>query len=300
METDISLRALAEACGPDLLELLGSPGATVIGVESPELPATARRLDTLFRLRSARGTPYLHLVEWQGYRDPEFLQRILGYLATLIRREPGIPIEITLFYLNPRADVGDTIEMVLDGVVLFRITIRCIRLWQLPARAAVASGRVGLAVLSPLMADADAETVSQAADLVRAEVTPEQGQGDLLTILGALSEGLTDAATLRRIVGEGFVIRSKFIGSIVEDEINRRMEEERDTAHDAVRMMSLRMVEDAITVRFPAIAFPLVRPILGLRDSERLVALHHALLLAPDQAAAEQALRQASAEPTGQ
>ena len=56
METDISLRALAEACGPDLLELLGSPDATVIGVESPELPATTRRLDTLFRLRSGGDT----------------------------------------------------------------------------------------------------------------------------------------------------------------------------------------------------------------------------------------------------
>lgn len=63
METAISLRALAEACAPDLLELLSSPGATVLGVESPELPATTRRLDTLLRQRSARGTPYLHLVE---------------------------------------------------------------------------------------------------------------------------------------------------------------------------------------------------------------------------------------------
>ena len=253
-------------------------------------------------------------------------------------------------------------------MVLFRITFRCIRLWQLPARVAVASERVGLAVLSPRMADADVETVSQAADLVRAEVTPEQGQGDLLTILGALSEGLTDAATLRRIVGEGFVIRSKFIGSIVEDEINRRMEDLRPhmehmaaainaaegaqrhaerqaeelrqraeeaqrqalaarqlaerqaeelrqravearqlsergaqgRAAGASRMMSLRMVEDAIAVRFPAIAFPLVRPILEIRDSERLVALHHALLLAPDQVAAEQALRQVAPESTGQ
>lgn len=184
--------------------------------------------------------------------------------------------------------------------MLFRITFRCIRIWQLPAQAAVASGRVGLAVLSPLMADTDAATVTEAANLVRAQVQPEQGQDDLLTLLGALSEGLADAATLKRTVGEKFVIRSKFIGSIVEDEVNRRMdeiiprmeaefkaaerasEEARQQAKrqaeearqqgvregrlltaEALEELSLRMVEDTIAVRFPAIAFPLVRPILG-------------------------------------
>jgi len=30
------------------------------------------RVDSLLRLRSPGGTEYLHLVGWQGYRDPSF------------------------------------------------------------------------------------------------------------------------------------------------------------------------------------------------------------------------------------
>lgn len=81
MQTDIPLKVLTSTCPEDLLALLGSPDATVLEVVSLELPASAGRLDNVLYLRSAAGTEYRHLVEWQGYRDPLFLPRSLGYLA---------------------------------------------------------------------------------------------------------------------------------------------------------------------------------------------------------------------------
>lgn len=78
MQTDIPLKLLAEYFPADLLGLLGDPDAQVIAVESLELPSGAACLDSLFRLRSPRGTPYLRLLEWQGYRDPGVLWRALG------------------------------------------------------------------------------------------------------------------------------------------------------------------------------------------------------------------------------
>ena len=68
MQTDLPLKILTAACAPDLLPLLGAEGAPVLGVESLELPTTATALDTVLKLRSAQGTEYLHLLEWQGYR----------------------------------------------------------------------------------------------------------------------------------------------------------------------------------------------------------------------------------------
>jgi len=56
MRTDIPLRTLTRTRPADLLPLLGTPNATVLGVESLELPSVSTALDTLLRLRSKRGT----------------------------------------------------------------------------------------------------------------------------------------------------------------------------------------------------------------------------------------------------
>ena len=108
MKTDIPLKTLARTCPADLLALLGSPDATVIAVESLDLPMVETSLDTLLHLRSPRGTLYLHLVEWQGYRDLGFLARVMTYLGWLVLRYPGVPITVTLVYLHPGDDVDGT------------------------------------------------------------------------------------------------------------------------------------------------------------------------------------------------
>lgn len=66
MQTDIPLKRLTALRANDLLPLLASAEATVIAVETLELPASATRLDNVLRLRSVGGQEYLHVIEWQG------------------------------------------------------------------------------------------------------------------------------------------------------------------------------------------------------------------------------------------
>lgn len=102
LETDIPLKVLAETRAADLLPLLGVAGAHVLRVRSIELPATAKRLDTLLSLGSPAGQCYRLLVEWQGYRDPLLLWRVLEYLARLGPQgadEEG-PLLVVIIYVD--------------------------------------------------------------------------------------------------------------------------------------------------------------------------------------------------------
>jgi hypothetical protein len=107
VQTDIPLKRLTRLRPTDLLSLLGTPDAIVLDVETLELPASKTSLDTVLRLRRPDGQQYLHLVEWQGYRDPLFLWRTLGYLAWLGQNRRERPILVTAMYLTPDDDVGD-------------------------------------------------------------------------------------------------------------------------------------------------------------------------------------------------
>ena len=49
----------------------------------------------MLHLRSPLGTEYLHLVEWQGYHDPRFLQRVLYYWIWLILNRT-LPVLVTI------------------------------------------------------------------------------------------------------------------------------------------------------------------------------------------------------------
>ncbi len=161
-----------EACAADLLSLLGVPQAEVLEVLSLEMPATSRRLDNLLLLRNQAGREWLHLVEWQGYPDPRFLWRVLFYLGWLALFRTERPIAVTLVYLKPGDDVGDTLYQEIDGFRYLGVTFHCVRLWEEDAVAAVRGGQVGLAVLSPLMRDATVALVEEAGQLVLA--APQQ------------------------------------------------------------------------------------------------------------------------------
>ena len=88
MQTDVPLKLLLERCAADLLPLLGIEGE-VVRVETLELPATAARLDSAIWLRSPGGIVYIHILEWQGYRDPTLLWRVIGYKASLLQSSRG-------------------------------------------------------------------------------------------------------------------------------------------------------------------------------------------------------------------
>ena len=329
METDIPLKDLTLACASDLLALLGSPGATLIEAYSLELPASASRLDTVLHLRSPLGTEYLHLVEWQGYRDPRFLQRVLYYWIWLILNRT-LPVLVTIVYLKPGDDTGDTFRLVLDGREYFSVPFHRVRLWQEDAATAIASGRPGLAVLSALMAGSNAAAVEEAAGVVlRAEPDPAK-QASLLGILGVFAEAFMAPEQLERILGRERLMESKLLeylmrektaefaqrlaearaegeraeGERAERERVERVERERErerverereqerVERERTRRNFEQAVEDAMIARFPAAPLALAATMREIRDPEQLLQLHRAILTAPDQAAAERAIRE--------
>ena len=290
VQTDLPLKRLTQLCPADLLPLLGTPDAEVLAVESLELPASKTSLDTLLRLRQPDGTEYLHLIEWQGYRDPTFLWRTLGYLSWLGQNRRERPILATVIYLHPGDDVGDTLQQGIPGQAGWVASIPCVRLWMIDAATAIASDSPGLAVLSPLMADATPALVEQAADIVLRHSVPP-AQDELLTVLGIFAADFLSAADLNRLVSKERVMSSTFIRNIFQEEFAAA--EQRVVA---LQQNLRQMVEDAILVRFPDVPARLFHRIHHLTDPTELQTLNLALLRAIDQAEAERLLAQIGEE----
>ena len=242
METDIPLRTLTEACADDLLSLLGTPDDEVLSVESLELPAFAARLDNLLRLRDWMGRIYLHLVEWQGYCDQLFLWRVLGYLAWLGQHLIERPILVTLIYLKPGDDTGDGIRQELEGLLSWAVSFRCVRLWEEDAVAAARSGRVGLAVLSPLMRGATTPIVEEAARVVLGAVEDPQRRADLLSVLGALAEDLMAPEQFVAMMGREQLMESGLLNLLVRE---KTVEMEAERARERAELEQQRARERA-------------------------------------------------------
>jgi predicted transposase YdaD len=296
MQTDLPLKRLTQLCPGDLLPLLGTPDAEVLAVESLELPTSKSSLDTLLRLRSPDGTEYLHLIERQGYRDPTFLWRTLGYLSWLGQNRPERPILATVIYLHPGDDAGDTIQQGTPGRASWMASIHSVRLWTLDAARAVASDAPGLAVLSPLMDRATPALVEQAAEIVLRRVETAN-QDELLTVLSIFAEGLMSAGNLERIVSRERVMASTFIRHIFQQEFDELQAESKQ--REAALLQDLQqMTEEVVVVRFPGTPIGFVQPIKQISDYEALRALHAALLRAADQTEAERILGQIDEQAT--
>jgi len=343
METDIPLKILASVRAVDLLPLLGAAGSTLVDVESLELSASVRRIDTLLRLISPDGQPYRHLVEWQGYRDPLLLWRSLEYLARLgpeQAQEEG-PLLLTLVYVDPRADIGDRLIQTLDDREITSFPFACVRLWQQDASLAVASGLPGLAALSPLMGGADAALMEQAAKVVLEGTPRGQVQADLLNVLGIFGEGLIGAERFGRLIGKERLMSSSLMEYLYKDKLadverehaaerakfererdereqrdrereqerqerqqreqerereqrererEREREQERALEQERVRQAAV----EAVSALFPNAPIAVVMPLQEVRDTERLYQVLRAVLHAPDQAAAAEAIRAAA------
>ncbi len=286
MQTDLPLKRLTQLRPSDLLPLLGTPDAEVLTVESLELPASKTSLDTLLHLRQPDGTEYLHLIEWQGYRDPNFLWRTLGYLAWLGQNRRERPILATVVYLHPGDDVGDTVEQGTLGQSGWTVSLSCVRLWAIDAATALTSDTPGLAALSPLMAGATLESVERAVEIVLRQAAPS-AQDELLTILGIFADDIVPVAHLGRLISKERAMSSTFIRHIFEEEF--AVVEQRE----ATLLQSLRQtVANTVLVRFPDVPARIFDRIRQERDHAALEAAQLALLRAADQAEAERVLAQ--------
>ena len=234
MQTDIPLKRLTAICAADLLPLLGAAGMELVRVGVLELPQTAAVLDTVLWLRDGRGRVHLHLVEWQGYRDPLFLWRLMGYLSWVGLHHPARPITITPIYLRPGDDAGSSLRQGLEGELeSWGITFICVRLWEQDAAAAVASGALGLAVLSPLMGGATGALVERAAALVLGQGAAEPRRANLLTILGVFAEPLVGRDRFVRMIGREQLMASDLLSYLMEEKL-AELEQERAREREAL------------------------------------------------------------------
>jgi hypothetical protein len=208
MKTDLFLKRLAVLRGHDLLDMLDLPIAQILDVSVRTLPTQTKALDMVFRLISPQGQEYLVIIEWQGYPDDAILWRVVTYIGLVGQEEPDLPIIGVIVYLKASDDRGDALTMVVDDVVQQHWPLRCIRLWELDAHAAVMSGNLALAILSPLMRGADAELVTQAAQRVLAEA-PAPQQSDLLNILGTFAAPVMKPTRFLEIVTKEYLMSSE-------------------------------------------------------------------------------------------
>ena len=319
METDIPLKVLAETRAADLLPLLGAAGAHLLRVRSIELPATAKRLDTLLSLRSPSGQRYRLLVGWQVYRDPLLLWRVLEYFARLGPQgadEEG-PLLVVIIYVDKRADIGNRLVQELDGVEVLPITFSRVRLWEQDAAAAVGSGLAGLAALSPLLGGATTELVEQAARLVLSATEPDKEQADLLGVLGILAEGLLSAPRFERLIGKDRLMASSLMEYLYKDKLEEVAQvyaaqqaaervsaqaaleearvaaqaalaqaraEEQARATELAKATLLQAIQDTLAARFPQTPVASLAPLSRVRDLDRLHMVFRAVLGATTQA----------------
>lgn len=301
MKTDVSLKRLTRLCAGDMLTLVGSADAEVLGVETLELPSSRTSLDTVLQVRGADGRPYLHLIEWQGWQDPLILWRTLGYLAWIGQNRPERPILVTLIYLTPNDDVGDTLVQAGDRQRGWQIRIPCIRLWQQDATAAIASGKPGLIALSPLMQGATTEMVEQAAHLILDAGAPA-AQAELLTTLGIFAEPLMATEQFVRLVTKERLMASDLISYLMQDQVAEwehekaewkqekaalertqaelRIALEREQTavkkaamQEAALKTAQQAIEDILIARFPDTPLTVMRDIRQITNPDRLQAL---------------------------
>jgi hypothetical protein len=205
--------------------------------------------------------------------------------APHLERNPALPVLGCIVYLLAAADIGERLEQIVDCQVVQAWPLRAVRLWEHDAQAAVRGGAVGLTVLSPLMANASAELVAQAAQQVLAQAPPEQ-QADLLVILGVFGEPLLPAAGSVRLVGKERLIMSDLVHYVLHEQVAEREARYVDELQ--------RTLEATIAARFPDAPLRFAPLIHDITRTETLHQLIVAVVQAADVMAVEQALGRAA------
>jgi hypothetical protein len=182
-------------------------------------------------------------------------------------------------YVTPAAESGDALVQTVDGAILQAWPLRVIRLWEEDALAALASGSIGLAVLSPLMRNASVAVIEQAIVQIGERATPEQ-QADLLAILGVFAEPYVPAAQFVQRVGKERLMASDLVSYLMEEQTTRYVEDLQRT------------LEAAIVARFPAAPLRLASTIHQITSPDALHRLIITVVGAADLVAIEQALAQ--------
>ncbi len=200
METDVNLKRLFKTCGQDLVWLTGDQGATVISTDAIELQEIRRSVDCLIRLRRGQELYYRH-IEFQAGNDPQMAERCFRYNALLLL-ELRAPVLTTVLYVTPPAPVEAELvyRVSLGGAEVNAWRFGVIRLWEVKAAAALASGAAGLMALIPLLEGGDPAAVWIAAQEIR-RVFPGPRMSDPEAILWLLARARYNDDNLMPVIG---------------------------------------------------------------------------------------------------
>ncbi len=213
-------------------------------------------------------------------------------------------LETGQFFRDMRQDV--------DGHVLLDWPVPCVRLWEQDATAVLASGNLGLAILSPLMVNASVPLVEQVIATVLSAVALPQ-QADLLSILGIFAEPLIDHQRFVRIIGKEKLMASDLITYLMEEKlaeleaekqsaiaaVEAKLEAEKQSAIAAEKAAVLRQFQDAfeqmVRTRFPDAPPTIGQQIQRVTAPQQLQELLITAIRVADLPAFEQALTAAVA-----
>ncbi len=206
MKTDLPLKKLFELRPEDLLEITGDQGATVRSVGDRELKELRRQVDCVVELER-RGEVYLRHLEFQDRDDPNMPRRCFEY-NTLLHLESRLPVVTTVLYVTPPGPSSKPVyRSQLGEQVLIHYRFECVKLWELDAGEAVASGKPGIQALAPLMSGVDLRLLGTACRTIERSA-PEPQKPDLLAILHVLAEQRYTGEDLKRLIGRERIMQS--------------------------------------------------------------------------------------------
>jgi predicted transposase YdaD len=200
VETDVNLKRLFKACGKDFLWLTGDEEATLLSIDVLELQEIKRSVDCLMRLRRGGEVYYRH-IEFQATNDPQIAERCFRYNALLLL-ELHAPVLTTVLYLVPPAPAESEIvyRVMLAGVEVNAWRFGVVRLWEVKAQAALASGAPGLMALVPFLEGGDPAAVWQAARRIR-QLLPGDRMSDPEAILWLLARDRYNMEQMDVVIG---------------------------------------------------------------------------------------------------
>jgi hypothetical protein len=136
--------------------------------------------------------------------------------------------------------MGDTIKQWIDEDLVYHCQLSCVRLWEQDAAAALATGSLGLTVLSPLMTGISEPLVVQAVESILSKADPSQ-HGNLLSILATFADPVMGAEQLMQLVGKERIMESNIwntlLAEVMEDkeaEIEQRFEQKLEEQRHAL------------------------------------------------------------------
>ncbi len=204
MDADSPLKTLFRLRPADLLPLTGDAGAKVLSAKVVELPAIARTVDFVLKLRRGREV-YLRHLEFQMRSRRDLSLRVFEY-ATRLVAQFRLPVLTTVVFVRRPSPAVLVHQERIGGCVVHERRFDVVRLSELDPRRMMRLGLGGAALVGPSVRSGLATIRTAAGRILRK--APAGQRADLLAILRLLSEGRYTARQLAGVIPEEVVMGS--------------------------------------------------------------------------------------------